>query len=268
MKYIYSLITFFVIIALAVSCEKQENQVFYKGGTNPVLSASSTSNLTLLPSIAANNAVNFDWTNPSYTFSTGLSTLDVSNALEIARAGTNFASPTTVSMGTSLQKRFTVKELNSILMGMNLDGGTLYNMEFRIKSSIDAAVPLYSNVVKLNITPYLDTKYPVPDKLFIVGSATPNGWGNPTTAAQQFTKTNASTFKITIALAANEWYLFLPVNGSWNNKYAFDGTKGANNPLGDNFAMDKGEDIASPTVAGTYVITVDFKTGRYSLVKQ
>jgi hypothetical protein len=69
-----------------------------------------------------------------------------------------------------------------------------------------------------------------------------------------------------IRITGGNYYLLLPVAGSWNNKYAFPGKKNENNLLGDTFQPDAGEDFLAPA-SGDYKITVNFKTAKITLVK-
>src|SRR5687767_8503697 len=81
------------LVAVAFfSCEKDENQVVFEGGTPPLLSA----NVTTLPLTFVNkdqNAITLSWTNPNYEFTTGVSSQDVTYTLEIDTTGANFTSP-------------------------------------------------------------------------------------------------------------------------------------------------------------------------------
>ncbi len=70
---------------------------------------------------------------------------------------------------------------------------------------------------------------------------------------------------VVLALQSGD-FLFIPVNGSWDTKYGFDGAAEGNNTDGDNFKA-QGENILGPG-AGTYLITVDFKTGKWKMTKQ
>ncbi|NJO25497.1 MAG: hypothetical protein HC867_06640 [Bacteroidia bacterium] len=109
--------------------------------------------------------------------------------------------------------------------------------------------------------------YPVPAKLFITGSATPASWmggGDPENVSQRFTKVNSSKFELTVTLSANNSFLFVPVYGDWSNKYGFTGGGNANNVSGDNF-MPNGNDLKAPGVTKSYKVTVDFKTGKYTV---
>ncbi len=127
------------------------------------------------------------------------------------------------------------------------------------------------------VTPYTGT---LPTDLFIVGNATPGGdatgWNNPVPVpSQQFTRVNSSLFELTIPLIANKSYLFLPVNGSWTNKYGGLGANNSNNVLGDELKYG-GSDMKAPTENATYKISINFATGkdalgssaRFTVVKQ
>lgn len=126
---------------------------------------------------------------------------------------------------------------------------------------------------KFTVTPYTGT---LASSLVIVGDATPDGWTNPGPAlpSQTFTRVNSSLFELTIPLNAGKSYLFLPVAGSWTDKYGGMGGNNSNNVNGDDFKLS-GSDLRSPPVAGTYKISVNFAasntagaSGRFTLVKQ
>jgi len=81
-------------------------------------------------------------------------------------------------------------------------------------------------------------------------------------------------FELTIPLNAGKSYLFLPVAGSWTDKYGGLGANNSNNVNGDDFKFSGG-DMKAPAVAGTYKISVNFAasnvagaSGRFTLVKQ
>src|SRR6187402_193072 len=126
---------------------------------------------------------------------------------------------------------------------------------------------------KFTVTPYTGT---LASALVIVGDATPDGWTNPGPAlpSQTFTRVNSSLFELTIPLNASKSYLFLPVAGSWTDKYGGLGNNNSNNVNGDDFKFS-GSDMRSPAVAGTYKISVNFAasnaagaSGKFTLVKQ
>ena len=275
MKSIYQF-SFFLFVMLAfTACTKNDKKVILGTGNAPVLAASGDNSLIFNKDQADMEAVTFTWNNPEYSFNTGVSSQDVNYLLEIDTTGSNFTNPSRAQIAISkdLSKTFTVKDLNTLLNTMNLDFGVAHEVEFRLRASLmNGAAAQYSNVIKKTITPYLDTKYPVPAKLFVTGGATPVGWqaGNgsePEPPEQTFTKTNAYTFELVVALKANESYLFIPVYSSWSAKYGFDGANNENNTDGDNFKPDGG-DMKAPSTGGIYKITVDFKLGKWTVAKQ
>lgn len=267
LKYFISALLIIVVVA---SCKKDEHKDYFNGGSAPALTASSTSPMVLNINNKNNDALKLSWTNPNYMFTTGVSSHDVSYTLQIDTTGANFASPKMqqITIANDLSTTFTVGSLNSALLTMGLAENVPHNIEFRVKSSIDNTVPLYSNVIKMTITPYLDVKYPVPANLYITGSATPGNWmggGDPELGTQKFSKVSSSQFKITIQLSANNSFLFVPVYGDWSNKYGGTGSSNnSNNVNGDDFKPG-GSDLKAPATTGTYTITVDFKTGKYTV---
>ncbi len=257
-----------LLMLAIIGCKKEENKIYFEGGTNPVLSASSTSALILLKTNQDNSAVKFSWTNPNYKFTTGISSQDVSYILQVDTTGANFTSPglQEVSISKDLDVTYTVKDINLILTKLGMLENIAHNIEFRIKATLSGgSQPLFSNVLKIVITPYLDVVYPVPANLFIVGSATPGGWNNPVPVpSQKLTKVGSTTFTITLPLTGGQSYLLLPVNGDWNAKYGCWGGNNSNNPNSDNF-QPQGGDILAPPVSNTYTITLEFKTGKFTV---
>ena len=262
----------FFCLALAggilVSCDKDQDKVTYTGGTPPVLAVSSSSDLVLMKADENLSSLLFLWTNPDYTFSNGVNTQDVYYALQIDTTGANFSTPVELSFTRDVSTTFTVKSLNTALANVGLVDFVPHAFEFRIKSTLaNNSVPLYSNVIKINITTYLDVVYPVPANLYITGDATPGGWmagGDPELLSQKFTKTNAYTFELdNFTFVAGAGFLLVPVYGDWTNKYGFTGTAHANNKTGDSF-VPNGNDFGPPN-PGTYKVTVNFKTGKYTI---
>lgn len=269
-----------LFIALAFSsCEKDENKVYFEGGTAPVLTASSTAALVLLPANQGNLAIKFNWTNPNYQFNTGISSQDVSYILQVDTTGANFKSPSIqeVSIAKELTKSFTVKELNTVLTKLEMKENIPHNIEFRIKSTlINSSVPLYSNVVKVVITPYLDVAIPIPatGQLFITGSACASDWTNNPPLAQKLTQVSITEYTITMNFVPGKEYKFLTTLNQWQPQYgaktgaggtASGGELGLNNNT-PAYPSDPSS-VPTPALAGTYKITLNFKTGRYTVVK-
>lgn len=113
------------------------------------------------------------------------------------------------------------------------------------------------------VEPYAAT---VPDNLYIVGDATNGEWTNPVpTPQQEFSKISSTTFELTLPLVGGGQYLFLPVNGSWDHKYAAGDEADATGGI---FQADTGNNFPGPADEGTYKIKVEFSDNRYSVTKQ
>lgn len=261
------------LLLMVVSCEKEENKIYYEEGTAPVLSSASPTIPTLSVATKDQQALALSWTNPNYTFTTGVSSQDVSYLLQMDKAGNNFTGSTKqeIAISKELSTSMTVAEFNGYLTKMELEADKPYDIEMRVVSSIKNAVKLSSNVIKFTgVVPYEDFAIlpPLSNELFIIGDATPAGWGQPVPEpAQKLTTVKKGLYEITINLNGGKSYLFLPVNGSWDAKYGGTGANNTNNPDGDAFKAGGG-DLKAPAADGSYKITVDFKIGKYKVVKQ
>lgn len=262
-----------LLVAAISSCKKDEHKDYFLGGTAPALTSSASGPFVLDITHKNDPLTKFSWTNPNYQFTTGLSSQDVVYTIQIDSSGKNFSSAALgeIVVPKELSKTISIGEFNSKVLPI-IPENTTGEIEVRVKATLSTgAGAIYSNVVKYTVTPYLDVLFPVPANLYITGSATPASWqcgcGEPELLSQKFTKVSSSKFEITIALSANNSYLFIPVYGSWAHKYAFTGAGNANNVFGDNFQPDSGGDFKAPPTSGTYKISVDFKTGKFTVTQ-
>lgn len=268
------------LLILLAACRKDEHRIFYEGGTPPVLTASATTAVVLDSTMKNTPVMKFNWSNPDYQFTTGLSSQDVVYILEVDTAGANFSNPKKqqISIAKDLEVNYTVKELNAILSRLEVAENVPHDIEFRIKSTLGTgSVPLYSNVVKRTITPYLDVAIPLPPtgELYVTGDAVGSGWTNTPPAAQKatpvptsLTQSGYTSFEITIALTPGKFYKFLSTQGAWQPQY---GGKDANGgDIGYNMGLPGQSDpdaIPTPSDAGNYKITLNFRTGKYTVEK-
>lgn len=278
MKNISKLFFSSLLLFIFWSCKKDENKIYFEGGTAPVLSSSVTTTIPLSFINKDNEAVRLSWTNPDYLFTTGVSSQNVNYLIEIDTTGANFTNPKkrTLAIANSLSKTITQAELNDYLLNtLELKPSMPHNIELRVKSSLTGnSVSLTSNVLKFVVTPYsIPPKVdpPASGKLFITGSATPASWqcgcGEAELISQKFTQMSPTLYVLpSITLTGGGSYLLLPVYGSWAAKYGFTGSNNANNVDGDEFKAG-GNDLKAPAVTGNYKIEVNFQTGRYTLTK-
>ncbi len=265
----------FSVIALAAafaSCKKDEVKSYFEGGTPPVLTVSSSSYLFLDSTKKNTLALKFNWTNPNYQFNTGTSSQDVIYYLQVDTTGANFTNKNIqeVAVPKELTTSFTVKELNTVLAKLDMLEDINHNIEFRIKATISGnAVPLYSNVIKIVIKPYLDVAVPLPPTaaLYITGDGTVSGWTNNPPANQQCTKESKVQYSIVYAFTPGKYYKFLSTLNAWQPQYGGKNADGGD--LGYNMGPQSDPDaIPTPAISGNYKVTLNFKTGKYTVVKQ
>ncbi|OIR08398.1 hypothetical protein GALL_95660 [mine drainage metagenome] len=265
-------------VALFASCKKDQTIDYFNGGTAPVLTASVSGTIPLSNTNQSNVEVVFSWTNPNYQFTTGLSSQNVSYLLEIDTLGANFTNPNRIatSISSDLSKPYVDAVLNSALSNqMLLVTGMKHTIQVRVTASINgvAATALASNVLQFNVTPWSPpptVNPPTTGKLYLVGSATAGGWGNPVPVpSQQFTQVSTTLYTITVPLTGGQEYLFIPLNGDWGHKFACNKTTSPpSGETGGVFGYDWNDNFPGPAANGTYKIDVNFQTGKYTVTKQ
>jgi starch-binding outer membrane protein SusE/F len=271
------LLSAFLFTSCLIACKKDENKVYFEGGTNPVLSSSVTGpDLPLTYVNRDKEAVKFTWTNPDYKFNTGISSQDVNYQIEIDTVGANFTNPNkqTISVSKDLSRSIGVSEINGYLLNqLQLQNGHAHEIEIRVKSFLgsDAQV-LYSNVLKYTITPYSippAVEPPTNGTLWLTGSATESDYKNPLPApldvTHKFAQISTTLYELTIDMKGGGAYKLIQEQGVWSSQYHMK-TGGTWNS-GDFEKKDAEPGFAGPPAAGRYKITVDFQRGKYSAVK-
>lgn len=171
------------------SCEKDEDKLTVTPAGTPALTASTTSP-ALSSETAGENAVTFSWTPLNLTWSNPDYSYDAAKyTLQLALAGTDFAAPEAVELGSSTEKTYTVAELNKILLKMELPTGTPASLDVRLQTSIGPNIePTYSDVVTITTTPYID----IPDypSLYVPGQY--QGWAPDVAPKVSSAKDNGS----------------------------------------------------------------------------
>lgn len=273
MKRYFKCIAFVVWLVMAISgCKKDENQVIFVGGTPPVLTASFTGPVVLTIPERTKPAFTLNWTNPDYSFNTGPSSQNVSYTIQVDTTGANFTNPSKqeISVSSDLSKSFTVNEFNQIMARMNLLPEVPHNIETRVLSSINGTVPLISNVITFSgVVPFEDFAVPPPatQELYITGDATPSGWTNEPPASQKSVTVNKGEYYIVMDFVPGKFYKFLSTLKQWQPQYG--GNSATGGDIGYNLGGGNDPDaIPTPAEAGTYKVTLNFTTGKYTVVKQ
>ena len=268
---------FLLITTLVWSCNKDENKIYFEGGTAPALTANKTT-VSLSFATAANEAVTFSWSNPSYRFTTGVSSQNVSYVLEIDTTGANFTNPNkkAIAISQELSQSISVGTFNDYLLNqLALKPSKPHNLDVRIKSALtNSSVPLYSNILKFTVTPYVippKVTPPTAGTLWILGSALASGWSNPLPApydvSQKFTKVSETLYELTVPLIGGSanGYKLIQTQGNWDTQYhALDFSVFT----GGDFEMKNSDpQFPAPAASGTYKISIDFQRGKYYQVK-
>lgn len=255
-------------------CTKDETKLYFDGGTPPVLSVVASPD-TLSYLNANKTLLTLNWTNPDYSFTTGVSSLDVTYNIQIDTLGSNFTNPNmkVISVSKDLTYSFTDSIMNDIMQNqLNLLPNMQHTLDIRVVSNLtNNSAKLTSNSFQYSATPYVippKVNPPPSGQLYLVGSATAGGWNNPVpTPSQQFTKIDELHYTLTVNLIGGQEYLFIPVNGDWSHKYAC--KKTSDQPAtGGEFGYDFSSNFPGPAAGGTYKIDVDFQKGKYTVTKQ
>ena len=264
MKYSSSLLI--IIMVVFAACNKVADLPVYKNGVVPVLTASTT---TIAPAPADSNSTSLtlNWTSPAYATDSS----NMKYIIEIDSTGRNFSKEVTKTVVGKLTTSFTAKEINTILLGYGFAFNTPYDMDVRVTSSYtNNNERLLSNVIKIKMTPYkVPPKVPLPTtgKLFLVGDASQGGWSNPVpTPSQEFARINETTFSGVFKLNGGKQYLVLPLNGDWGHKYSVADNSISGLASGGDFGFDLSSNFPGPATSGTYVITLDFQIGKFTVV--
>jgi starch-binding outer membrane protein SusE/F len=252
MKNINKILIAFVSL-LAISCttddiQNTNREAVVQTTTPQLLSPSSTFNIVLDKAKENDLATSVVWNDAKYS---GTSTI-VNYVIEIAKAGTNFTTPVTVTTTTNRFKDITVGELNTAILNAGLTPFVEHQIDIRIKSyvgSLGTGAAQYSNSFSIKAT-----AYPSWPNWGIIGDATPTGWGSDTNLDYDLA---TKLYSITLDLIGGKEFKFR-LDDAWATNYGDDGN---------NLTLESGgANIPVPT-SGSYKITVDFNAKTYTIVK-
>ncbi|MBC3538981.1 SusF/SusE family outer membrane protein [Rufibacter sediminis] len=165
----FSAVLLLLVTLLGVSCKTDIYDEFDQGVNAPLALSTSKESVVLQETIAASEAVAFNWTTGS-NYGTNNS---ISYTLYLDRQGNNFQNAVVADMGkASFQKKYSVKEFNDLLLGLNLTPGVETTIEAKVVSKVSGTDLSDSTSTTLKVTPY----QPVSTTLYLIGDATPNGW--------------------------------------------------------------------------------------------
>jgi hypothetical protein len=234
------------LFAFMQSCDDVE-RVYYNDAAETVLSLSDN-NLTLSEDNGANEILTLTWSDPDYGFDAA-----ALYSVQMDVQGGDFSNPQIISVGSSLEKTFTVEELNAKLLSLSMTPGEEGVAIFRIKATLSEYQEIFSNTVNLNVTPY-SSLLDLTTNLGVVGSATPGGWGNENIPDLQFYTTSMTDVYVAYVTLRDGEIKFRN-NNDWAENWGDDGNDGTLDSYGANIAVS----------AGTYKIEVNFSSMTYTM---
>jgi hypothetical protein len=234
------------LFAFIQSCDDVE-RVYYNDAAETVLSLSDN-NLTLSEDNGTNEILTLTWSDPDYGFDAA-----ALYSVQMDVQGGDFSNPQIISVGSSLEKTFTVEELNAKLLSLSMTPGEEGVAIFRIKATLSEYQEIFSNTVNLNVTPY-SSLLDLTTNLGVVGSATPGGWGNENIPDLQFYTTSMTDVYVAY-VSLRDGEIKFRNNNDWAENWGDDGNDGTLDSYGANIAVS----------AGTYKIEVNFSSMTYTM---
>ena len=245
-KLILKLTYVIALFAFIQSCDDVE-RVYYNDAAETVLSLSDD-NLTLSEDNGTNEILTLTWSDPDYGFDAA-----ALYSVQMDVQGGDFSNPQIISVGSSLEKTFTVEELNAKLLSLSMTPAEEGVAIFRIKATLSEYQEIFSNTVNLNVTPY-SSLLDLSTNLGVVGSATPGGWGNENIPDLKFYTTATTDVYVAYVTLRNGEIKFRN-NNDWSENWGDDGNDGTLDSYGANI----------PVSAGTYKIEVNFSSMTYTM---
>lgn len=262
--FIKNFLAFLFLAVTITACNKKDDLNTFTNGNAVTLSASTTT-LTPAPADSNNVAVSFSWTTPKYSQDPSL----YKYVIQIDSSGRNFSKAVSKTITAALTISYTAKDINLIALGYGFNSNTAYDMDVRVISSYGNNNEQYmSNTIKFKYSPYKippKVALPTSNKLFLVGDASQGGWNNPVPVpTQEFAQIDETTYAGIFNLVGNKQYLILPLNGDWSHKFSVN-TSSVSSAGGD-FGYDLSTNFNGPANDGWYKITLDFQTGKFSVI--
>ncbi len=245
-------------ISYGISVANDPNEInggaFVSGGNN-ILAPATTGVYVIDVNFATNTFTVTPVTTPSTTSISSFTPTSADSGTTVTVKGSGFTGATAVSFGGTAATSFSV--LNDSTLTAVVGGGA--------SGSVQVIDPNGTAILAGFI--YITT--PVNNTLFIVGSATANGWNNPLqtvdSAAQQFTQVSSTEYKITTHLIGDSSYKFIPTDGSWTTSYGIAVANNTAEIYGGAITSTNPQNILAPSLSGTYTIDVNLATSSFTV---
>ncbi|WP_040280281.1 SusE domain-containing protein [Psychroserpens damuponensis] len=233
----------------------------YSEAVPVITTPDSTFSLVLLESTPDDQAINIIWEDPDFGDN---SSVDVLYAIQFAEAGTDFASPVTVSEqeinGETLlvdsPESFTHENFNQIIIDAGLSAEEVGNLDIRIRATIEmdaGNMERFSDAIPVAVTPY---SLELPPVLYVVGAGAVDAgwdWATPVELPLQGTKYSGNINLI------NDAFRFFTEATNWDSGRNFPYYEGLQYTIDSNLvnAMDGDSNFQFVGTPGQYFIEID-----------
>ncbi|MFI5157239.1 MAG: SusF/SusE family outer membrane protein [Sphingobacteriales bacterium] len=193
-----SLMGLLVLCFAFQSCKKELTLPQGTVTATPKLTASADT-LVLAQEDSSKTAITISWSAAGVKGTTG----KVVYILQFDKKGNNFANPINVKVGADTTKMvYTVLQLNTLFGAYPINTATAFESRVVTATSDGAIMPIISNVINLTITTFANVPY---HNLWLIGDATPGGWGLNTLTPMVQSSANPFTFTWTGNLVPGEF---------------------------------------------------------------
>ena len=253
-KYISSIVLALLGFAVLSSCADDDYMELNKGNNELALTASNAE-IVLDEQSHAEDALQLSWTTGT-NYGTGNK---ITYTLEIAKAGDNFANAY-VAIENGVQEyswKKTTEELNNILREhFGATSADNLSLEARITATVANSEEHQVATTSFTVTAY----NPLPAKLYMIGSATPNGWNAD--EATEMTRKDNGIFTWTGKLSVGD-FKFITTLGSFLPSY----NKGTDGKLTLRTTADQPDDAFTIAEQHYYTVEANLFTGVLTLTE-
>jgi starch-binding outer membrane protein SusE/F len=271
-KFFKILFAIVLIMVSAYSCSDDSLQsVAAPPAEGKFLLTNSTSEIVLEKKDADKKiALTLNWDNKSWY---GVDT-PLTYTVQMDKSDGEFASPQEIAIASGNNISLTHADLNAKAFALELAPEVASKIKVRLKANLKyGALPIYSNVSTVTITPYstLILKYPMPTELYLQGDAVPSNWGTPVPDIQKMAQIDDHRFGLIVALTGGKSFAAITAASTWSDPAYVTMEANANPQSSGTFEPRGsatnwgGSPIKSPAVSGVYQVIFDFTTGTYSI---
>jgi starch-binding outer membrane protein SusE/F len=261
-----------IVIALLLAifftaCEEEKGTpVLTDYTTQAIVAPAEGASIVITKELLDSNYV-FTWDSATYS----LDLINPSYTLEMDEEANSFEKPKSLATTSDLMANVKYSNLNKILLDLDDTLIMPYNFKIRVTSNISGALKQISQVVSINITPYIeppavDTTDSVPvfetDTIYLVGSATLAGW-NANLGLPIICPTPDSVYKITTELITGGIKI-LKYKGLWAPQWGDDGSFSGLLKYRPTETVTDPPEIPSPG-EGTFDIVIDIPNLTYTI---